>query len=165
MSERKDPRVLFAAERTLLAWNRTSLSLVAFGFVLERAGLLVPATHANKAHFTLTFCLGVSFARPWGTYARLFGAAVRRRPACNEQSHAQLGPQLCLRLQLGVDGRGMGARGGGAWGEGVHVVRALEINPDKFTPPAMIRPWVREWPTDLKIDPAMLMGEELRITY
>lgn len=41
MSESSDPRVLFAAERTLLAWNRTCISLTAFGFVVERLGLFL----------------------------------------------------------------------------------------------------------------------------
>ena len=41
MSDLNDPRVFFAAERTLLAWTRTSLSLMAFGFVVERFGLFM----------------------------------------------------------------------------------------------------------------------------
>lgn len=41
MSELNDPRVFFAAERTLLAWNRTGLTIMAFGFVVERFGLFL----------------------------------------------------------------------------------------------------------------------------
>jgi putative membrane protein len=41
MSDLNDPRVFFAAERTLLAWSRTSITVMVFGFVVERFGLLV----------------------------------------------------------------------------------------------------------------------------
>jgi putative membrane protein len=37
----EDPRVRFAAERTLLAWLRTGLALMGFGFVVARFGLFL----------------------------------------------------------------------------------------------------------------------------
>ncbi|SCX14489.1 putative membrane protein [Nitrosomonas eutropha] len=64
MSNLKDPRVLFAAERTLLAWNRTSLSLIAFGFVVERAGKLTLAISPgiiSPGQLTGMLWLGLAF--------------------------------------------------------------------------------------------------------
>jgi hypothetical protein len=37
-------------------------------------------------------------------------------------------------------------------------IRDLEIQPERFTPPDQLRTWVREWPMDLKINPAALTG-------
>lgn len=36
-----DPRIPFAAERTLLAWVRTGLAMMGFGFVVARFGLFL----------------------------------------------------------------------------------------------------------------------------
>ncbi|BBO36162.1 YidH family protein [Lacipirellula parvula] len=41
MAEADDPRIYFAAERTLLAWVRTGLTLVGMGFVVARFGLFL----------------------------------------------------------------------------------------------------------------------------
>jgi hypothetical protein len=38
---RSDPRVYFAAERTMLAWLRTGIAIMAFGFVVARFGLVL----------------------------------------------------------------------------------------------------------------------------
>jgi len=58
MSDLNDPRVFFAAERTLLAWNRTSLTVMAFGFVVERFGLFLHVVTQKQDEALLR---GVSF--------------------------------------------------------------------------------------------------------
>lgn len=63
MSDPGDPRVFFAAERTLMAWNRTGLTLMAFGFVLERFGLFLHMLRQDAAHpgRDLSFWIGIAF--------------------------------------------------------------------------------------------------------
>ncbi len=64
-----DPRVFFAAERTLLAWLRTGLAIVAIGFLVARFGLFIQLlamqTPLQAAHGTSSSswsaALGIAF--------------------------------------------------------------------------------------------------------
>ena len=56
-----DPRVYFAAERTLLAWVRTGLALMGFGFVVARFGLFLRELAAVRK--------SVTSGRPFGSEA------------------------------------------------------------------------------------------------
>ncbi len=67
MAVDQDPRVFFAAERTLLAWLRTGLTIIALGFVISRFGLFVkllalesPAL-AHNVSSPLSSALGIAF--------------------------------------------------------------------------------------------------------
>ena len=71
MSDLNDPRVFFAAERTLLAWNRTGLTLMAFGFMIERFGLFLHMLMPKDGQMLqrdASFWVGIAFI--------LLGAAV-----------------------------------------------------------------------------------------
>jgi inner membrane protein YidH len=54
-----DPRVFFAAERTLLAWIRTGLGLVGLGFVVAKFGLLLKLVRPEVEHASHPWSMGV----------------------------------------------------------------------------------------------------------
>jgi len=71
MAYTADPRVLFAAERTLLAWQRSAIALMGFGFVVERFGLFLQmVAHQPLAASQRGFSLGL------GVLLLVLGAAV-----------------------------------------------------------------------------------------
>jgi len=71
MSYTADPRVLFAAERTLLAWQRSAIALMGFGFVVERFGLFLQmAAHQPESAAQRSFSLSA------GVLLLVLGAAV-----------------------------------------------------------------------------------------
>ena len=85
MSDLNDPRVLFAAERTLMAWNRTGISLMAFGFAVERFGLFMDVyTKGNLREFErhLSFAGGLGFIA-LGVVIELFSISQHKAALSN----------------------------------------------------------------------------------
>ncbi len=80
MSYLQDPRVLFAAERTLLAWIRTGLTFVMFGFLIERSGLILEILSDGQQiiNTELTFWLGMAFIL-LGSFSAIYATSQFRR--------------------------------------------------------------------------------------
>ena len=69
-----DPRVRYAIERTLLAWVRTGLALMGFGFVVARFGLFLHEIKAVRQNAMPKASTGLSL---WiGTALILLGVLV-----------------------------------------------------------------------------------------
>ena len=76
MSDLNDPRVLFAAERTLMAWSRTAAGLMALGFLIDRASLMVPGAAATSRGGALW--IGVAFVVLGAALSALSALQYRR---------------------------------------------------------------------------------------
>jgi putative membrane protein len=102
-----DPRVFFAAERTLLAWVRTGLTVMAFGFVVARFGLFLRLVALQQGgqvptgeiHNQLSNAIGIALVLI-GVACMILGAIQHRSyvstlpPSDVPRSHAAIFPIL-----------------------------------------------------------------------
>jgi putative membrane protein len=96
MPDNYDPRVFFAAERTLLAWVRTGLGLIGLGFVVARFGLFLKVIEKQTGE-----ALGHHIS-PWvGVSLALLGSAAcgvaawQHRRFCRTLGVRDLPPGSC----------------------------------------------------------------------
>ena len=116
-----DPRVFFAAERTLLAWIRTGLTIMAFGFVVARFGLFVTLLAAQRAPSASTDWSPTHFSNLVGIALVLVGAGamlfaahehrgfIRSLPAEDLPHAHNLTFPMALALLLGLLGLALAA--------------------------------------------------------
>lgn len=75
-----DPRVFFAAERTVLAWIRTGLALMGLGFVVARFDVLAPGTVSRAVGAALILMSVVFIIAATTTYVSTVRRLSRAEP-------------------------------------------------------------------------------------
>lgn len=92
-----------AAERTLMAWIRTSLSLISFGFGIDSIVRAIGRTHSHVDPVRLSSILSLAFIA-LGTYAIIVASYEHRKELVYiERSEAYLfRPRRSLALTVAV---------------------------------------------------------------
>jgi putative membrane protein len=102
-SSPSDPRVYFAAERTMLAWLRTGIAIMAFGFVVARFGLFLKLldarAHSGETHGISPYLGAVLVGL--GIIATA-GGAVQYQLFCRTLSPAERPRSTSPRFVLGL---------------------------------------------------------------
>ncbi len=109
-----DPRVFFAAERTLLAWVRTGITVMALGFVVERFGLFVALVAqqvgqaARPLHTTASSVIGTLLVAAGAAVVALatmqHARFVRSLPAADLPPNYRIGWALALAIAISALG-------------------------------------------------------------
>lgn len=95
-----DPRIAFAAERTLLAWVRTGLAMMGFGFVVARFGWLMRelgvAATTEAAPRSVALGSGIALVA-LGVLTNIVGAAQHERNMKRLRAGQELEPSSSRR--------------------------------------------------------------------
>jgi putative membrane protein len=97
-----DPRVYFAAERTLLAWLRTGIAVIGVGFLVARFGLFLNYLRHDTQYVTPglgSTMLGLGFVL-LGTVG-ILGAALQFRRFLATLDDSERPPDYWYSLALG----------------------------------------------------------------
>jgi putative membrane protein len=111
MDPNHDPRVFFAAERTLLAWVRTGIGVIGLGFVVARFGLflhLVTGDAPSSDEHSISSLLGVFFialgSAGMGASIVQFVRFTRTLPETDKPQNYFVGATVIYSALLGLIG-------------------------------------------------------------